>query len=86
MGGRASSYQSPFLWNRLPVWVQGADALSVFKIRLKLLLLDRQKQEKKPCTVNSFLLATEHGAAVKGRIHDLISMWAERQAAAGCFM
>lgn len=85
MGGRASSYQSPFLWNRLPVWVQGADTLSVFKIRLKPLLLDTQEQ-KKTCTVNSFLLATEHAAAVKGRIHDLISMWAERQAAAGCFM
>lgn len=85
MGGRAFSYQSPFLWNHLPVWVQGADTLSVFKVRLKTLLLDRREQ-KKTCTLNSFLLATEHGVAVKGRFHDLISVWAERQAATGCFM
>lgn len=46
MGGRAFSYQSPFLWNQLPVWVQGAGTLSVFKVRLKTLLLDRQKQKE----------------------------------------
>lgn len=46
MGGRAFSYQSPFLWNQLPVWVQGAGTHSVFKVRLKTLLLDRQKQKE----------------------------------------
>lgn len=82
MGGRAFSYQSPFLWNKLLVWVQGADTLSVFKGELKTLLLDRQ-QQKKTCTVDSFLVASEHRVAVRGRIRDLISMWAERQAATG---
>lgn len=85
MGGRAFSYQSPFLWNQLPVWVQGADALSAFKVRLKTLKKTLSVQ-KKTCTLNSFLLATEHGVAVKGRIHDLISMCSEGQAAMGCFM
>lgn len=82
MGGRAFSYQSPFLWNQLPVWVQGAGTLSVFKVRLKTLLLDRQKR-KRTCTVDSSLLASEHRVAVRGRIHDLIFLWAERQAATG---
>lgn len=30
-----------------------------------------------------FLLASEHRVAVRGRIHALVSMWAERQAATG---
>ena len=35
MGGRAFSYQAPLLWNQLPVWVQEADTLSTWNIRLK---------------------------------------------------
>jgi len=41
MGGRAFSYQAPLLWNQLPVWLQEADALSTFKIRLKIFLFDK---------------------------------------------
>ncbi len=38
LGGRAFSYQAPLLWNQLPVQVQEADTLSMFKSRLKTFL------------------------------------------------
>jgi len=41
MGGRASSYQAPLLWNKLPVNVLEADTLSNFKTRLKTFLFDK---------------------------------------------
>ena len=34
-GGRVFSYQAALLWNQLATWVQEADAISAFKIKLK---------------------------------------------------
>ena len=41
MGARAFSYQAPLLWNQLPVCVQAADTLYVFKSALKTFLFDK---------------------------------------------
>ena len=38
-GGRAFSYRAPLLWNKLPVSIKKADAVSTFKVRLKTFLL-----------------------------------------------
>lgn len=80
MGGRASSYQSPFLCNRLPVWVQGADALSAFKAPNAAL---GQTEADRKLNASFPSLFPTLCCCWRGRGgHHLISMWAEHQAAA----
>ena len=40
VGARAFSYQAPHLWNHLPLSVQEADTVCMFKSRLKTFLCD----------------------------------------------
>lgn len=39
--GRAISYKAQLLWNSLPITVQDSDTVSVFKPRLKKIIIDK---------------------------------------------
>ena len=40
-GGQAFCYQTPLLWNQLPIWVKEADTPSIFKTKLKTFLFSK---------------------------------------------